>query len=64
MADVLRLEDWMTRLPKRETGLPCEAKILLFTGVRYERWTDEEHSDHHFDKGPVKRSGSAKRKKH
>jgi len=56
MAEVIRLQERLDKLPKR-TIEPREAKILLFTGVRYERWTDE-------DDRPVKHSSGAKRKKH
>jgi len=56
MADVIRLQEWLDKLPRRPTE-PCEAKILLFTGIRYERLTDEND-------GPVTRSSGAKRKKH
>lgn len=63
MADVVRLEELISRLPKRTAAAPCEAKILLFTGVRYERWNGDhdDHHDHH--NGPVRRSGG-KGKKH
>jgi hypothetical protein len=56
MAEVVRLQERLDRQPKR-VNEPCEAKILLFTGVRYERWTDEDHR-------PIKRSSGGKRKKH
>lgn len=40
MADVVRLEEWRARAPRRETGRrETPARILLFTGVRYERLT-------------------------
>ena len=40
MADVVRLTEWRARMPKRETVHPeAPARILLFTGVRYERLT-------------------------
>ncbi|WP_313196635.1 hypothetical protein [Shinella zoogloeoides] len=40
MADVVRMSEWRTRMPRREAGRPeAPAKILLFTGVRYERLT-------------------------
>ena len=40
MADVVRLTEWRARMPKRETVPPeAPARILLFTGVRYERLT-------------------------
>jgi hypothetical protein len=56
MAEVIRIDQ---RLAKQTTraGEPCEAKILLFTGVRYERWKDADDRPHN-------RAGSAKRKKH
>ena len=40
MADVVRLTEWLARMPRRETVRPeAPAQILLFTGVRYERLT-------------------------
>ena len=40
MADVVRMSDWLARMPRRETVPPeAPARILLFTGVRYERLT-------------------------
>ena len=56
MAEVVRLQKRLDKLPKR-VAEPCEARILLFTGVRYERWTDEGHR-------PETRTSGAKRKKH
>jgi hypothetical protein len=56
MAEVIRLQERLDKQPKRSSE-PCEARILLFTGVRYERWTDEDHR-------PVKSSSGGKRKKH
>ena len=56
MAEVVRLQERLDKQPKRVTE-PCEARILLFTGVRYERWTDEGHR-------PETRTSGAKRKKH
>ena len=56
MAEVIRLEERLAKQPKR-VNEPCEAKILLFTGVRYERWTT-------VDDRPQKRSSGGKRKKH
>ena len=55
MAEVISLEQRLARQPKRASE-PCEARILLFTGVRYERWTSAD--DH-----PQKRSTGGKRKK-
>ena len=55
MADVIRLEERLAKLPKRQHE-PCEAQILLFTGVRYERWSN-------VDDRPQKRSSGGKRKK-
>jgi hypothetical protein len=55
MAQVIRLEERLAKLPKRQSE-PCEAQILLFTGVRYERW---KTADGH----PQKRSSGGKRKK-
>ena len=56
MAEVVRLQERLDKQPKRPSE-PCEARILLFTGVRYERWTDEGHR-------PETRTNGAKRKKH
>lgn len=55
MAQVIRLDERLAKLPKRPNER-YEAQILLFTGVRYERWTSAD--DH-----PQKRSSGAKRKK-
>ena len=55
MAQVIRIEERLARQPKRQSE-PCEAQILLFTGVRYERWTTA-------DDRPQKRSSGGKRKK-
>lgn len=56
MAEVIRLQERLEKLPRRQ-GEPCEARILLFTGIRYERLTDESHR-------PETRSNGTKRKKH
>ncbi|MBL0371032.1 hypothetical protein JJB09_03235 [Rhizobium sp. KVB221] len=56
MAEVIRIDERLARQPKRPSE-PCEARILLFTGVRYERWSSA-------DDRPVKRTGGIKRKKH
>ncbi|MBX5157194.1 MULTISPECIES: hypothetical protein [unclassified Rhizobium] len=37
MAIVVALADWQPRAPRRPDKQPREAKILWFTGVRYER---------------------------
>lgn len=38
MADVVQLQEWLERTPRRETiRREVPAQILLFTGVRYER---------------------------
>lgn len=37
MADVIILRDRMPRQPRRPRSEPGEAKLLLFTGVRYEQ---------------------------
>ena len=55
MADVIRLQERLDKLPRRPAE-PCEAQILLFTGIRYERLTDE--------RPPETRSNGTKRKKH
>ena len=57
MAEVIKLDERRGKAPTRPS-IPHEAKILLFTGVRYERWKDAGD-------GPFKRTGNAaKRKKH
>jgi hypothetical protein len=54
MADVIRLQERLDKLPRRPIE-PREAQILLYTGIRYERLTDER---------PQTRSNGTKRKKH
>jgi hypothetical protein len=40
MADVVRINEYLSRTPRRETVRhEMPADILLFTGVRYERLT-------------------------
>ena len=40
MADVVRIQDRLSRMPRREgVWRETPAEILLFTGVRYERLT-------------------------
>lgn len=56
MADVIRLQDRLGKVPRRPVE-PCEARILLFTGIRYERLTGEGGR-------PQTRSNGTKRKKH
>ncbi|MDO6963007.1 hypothetical protein [Rhizobium alvei] len=56
MAEVIRLEERLAKQPQRRSE-PCEAKILLFTGVRYERWQEPKA-------GTVKRRGNSKPKSH
>lgn len=63
MADVVRLEELISRSPRRRASEPCEAKILLFTGVRYERWSEDRDDRHDRHKSPVRRTGG-KGKKH
>ncbi len=36
MADVVKLSERMPRGPRKSVSQPVDAKILLFTGVRYE----------------------------
>ncbi len=36
MADIVKLSDRMPRGPRKSARQPLDAKILLFTGVRYE----------------------------
>lgn len=55
MAEVIRIEERLASRPKRQSE-PCEATILLFTGVRYERWSNAGDR-------PQKRTGGVKRKK-
>jgi hypothetical protein len=57
MAEVVRIDERLAKQPKRHADRSFEAKILLFTGVRYERWGD-------MDDRPQKRSSGSKRKKH
>jgi hypothetical protein len=40
MADVIRLQERLPRGPRKSVHLPVDAKILLFTGIRYERVED------------------------
>lgn len=56
MADVIRLQEWREKLPRRPAE-PCEAQILLFMGIRYERLTDDTQK-------PENRTSGTKRKKH
>ena len=56
MADVIRLQERLDKLPRRPAER-YEAQILLFTGIRYERLTDENQR-------PATRSSGTKRKKH
>ena len=37
MADIIILRDRMPRTPRRARTEPGQAKLLLFTGVRYEQ---------------------------
>ena len=37
MADVVRISEHLGRTPRKAPDGPIAAKILLFTGVRYER---------------------------
>jgi len=55
MAEIVRLEERLAKQPKRQ-GEACEAQILLFTGVQYQRWTSAD--DH-----PQQRTSGGKRKK-
>ncbi|WFU09895.1 hypothetical protein QA646_03235 [Rhizobium sp. CB3090] len=43
MAEIISLLDRRSRLPLRPQKEPVEAKILLFTGVRYERLDVSSH---------------------
>lgn len=60
MAEVIRLEDRVTRAPPKPSMgavVPSKAVILLFTGIRYERL------DGHPDGSPAK-PAQGKAKKH
>lgn len=63
MADVILLQEWLDKAPRRPVE-PREAQILLFTGIRYERLTEESYRP---QLGPTigsqSRSSGAKRKK-
>ncbi|OCJ11773.1 hypothetical protein A6U86_01525 [Rhizobium sp. AC27/96] len=43
MAKVISLSDWRLRQPPRVQKEPVEARILLFTGVRYEHLDTPTH---------------------
>ena len=42
MAKIISLSDWRLRMPRAQKE-PVEAKILLFTGVRYEHLGTPTH---------------------
>ena len=65
MADVINFEDRLARAPRRLAENPREGKILIFTGVRYERWTagGDDQTQSAGQKRPVRRAGG-KAKKH
>jgi len=44
MADIVRLADRRARMAERPAEQFVDAKILLFTGVRYERYDRREPS--------------------
>ncbi len=44
MAKIISLLDRRSRMPRRAPKEPAEAKILLFTGVRYERLDFGSHN--------------------
>jgi len=54
MAKIISLSDRRSRLPRRAQKEPVEAKILLFTGVRYERL---DVSSHRPGTGPKRAKG-------
>ena len=54
MAKIISLSDRRSRLPRRAQKEPVEAKILLFTGVRYERL---DASSHRPGTGPKRAKG-------
>ncbi|WP_172901109.1 hypothetical protein [Sinorhizobium sojae] len=37
MADVIRMQDCKVKRPRRRPVVPGSAKVLFFTGIRYER---------------------------
>ncbi|NLS19780.1 hypothetical protein HGP16_24890 [Rhizobium sp. P40RR-XXII] len=43
MAKIISLLDWRLRMTPRAQKEPVEAKILLFTGVRYEHLDTPTH---------------------
>ncbi|MGV1790910.1 MULTISPECIES: hypothetical protein [Rhizobium] len=43
MAKIISLSDWRLRMPPRVRKEQVEAKILLFTGVRYEHLDTPDH---------------------
>lgn len=56
MAEVIRIEDRLTRAPPKPAMgpvAPSNAVILLFTGIRYER-LDGHRGDGHRGKTPPK----------
>ncbi|HEX8045547.1 hypothetical protein [Rhizobium sp.] len=54
MAKIISLSDRRSRSPRRAQKEPVEAKILLFTGVRYERL---DASSHRPGTGPKRAKG-------
>ena len=60
MAEIIRLaaRRSVTRGPDKESAEPCEAEILFFTGVRYERYTETPLDDGGLpEKGGSRRAG-------
>jgi hypothetical protein len=55
MAEIVELKERLEKQPKRDHE-PCEARVILFTGVRYERLTDNHDQ-------PRTRSAGTRRKK-
>ncbi len=43
MAKIISLSDWRSRQPMRVQKDPVEARVLLFTGVRYEHLDAPTH---------------------
>jgi hypothetical protein len=41
MADVIMIQERMPRSPRKHVKLQDDAKILLFTGIRYERAVEQ-----------------------
>lgn len=64
MADVISIADRFARpTTRRSEELPREGRILMFTGVRYERLVRSETPDRTSgDKSPPRRTGTKAKK--